>query len=112
MFGELVVKLCLGGRHLTGRECNALDKANHALGYGAQIVQHVGGEGDGAEWASPSLVLALSVMLNDQSSASADEKRVQPINLPFLLGLSQTLRNFLRSRGRGKGMTCRHQSYP
>ena len=51
-------------------------------------------------------------MLNDQFSALADEKRMQPINLPILLGQSQTLRNFLRSRGRGKGMTCRHQSYP
>lgn len=58
ILGELVVKLCLGGRHLAGRECNAIDQADHALGYGTQIVQHVGGEGDGAEWASPSIVLA------------------------------------------------------
>ena len=49
-------------------------------------------------------------MLNDQSSALADEKRVQPINLPILLGLSQTLRDFLRWRCCGKGLTCRHQS--
>ena len=110
ILGELVVKLCLGGRNLAGRECNAIDQADHALGYGAQIVRHVGGEGDGAKWASPSLVLASPVMLNDQSSALADEKRVQPINLPILLGLSQTLLYFLRWRCCGKGLACRHQS--
>jgi len=110
ILGELVVKLCLGGRHLAGRECNAIDQADYALGYGAQIVQHVGGEGDGAERASPSLVLAPPAMLNDQSSALADEKRVQPINLPILPGLSQTLRDFLRWRWCGKGLACRHQS--
>jgi hypothetical protein len=49
-------------------------------------------------------------MLNDQFSALADEKRVQPINLPILLGLSQTLRDFLRWRWCGNGLACRHQS--
>ena len=73
-------------------------------------MQHIGGEGHGAERASPSLVLAPPVMLDDQSSALTDEKRVQPINLPILLGLSQTLRDFLRWRWYGKGLACRHQS--
>jgi hypothetical protein len=35
---------------------------------------------------------------------------VQPINLPILLGLSQTLRDFLRWRCCGKGLACGHQS--
>ena len=49
MFGELVVKLCLGGRHLAGRERNTIDQAHDALGNRAQIVRHVGAKGDGAE---------------------------------------------------------------
>lgn len=49
-------------------------------------------------------------MLNDQSSALADEKRVQPISLSILLGLSRTLRDFLRWTWRGKDLACRHQS--
>ena len=35
ILGELVVKLRLGARHLAGRECNAIDQADHALEYRA-----------------------------------------------------------------------------
>ena len=87
VFRELVVEFCFRRRHLAGRERNAIDQNDHALGHRAQVMQHVGRE---------RLVLAASIVLEHERPSLTHEKRVQPAHPAVPQGLRQALPDGLR----------------
>ena len=92
IFGELIVKLGVGRRHLSRGERHAIGQTYHALGHRTQVVQHLRPKDDEVAGAARDvLVDALAVVLEQRRAGLRDQQPMQAAHRTVGFGLRQSL---------------------